>query len=84
MKVVDRIIDAKGKQVWLLLSLAVFAVYLVAPAALMPMLLVAAKAWAGLLIGWTADHAFFAAGDEWEWRRAGLMAACVLGMTLGV
>jgi hypothetical protein len=77
---------------WVLGFLCVVYVAWAAPVALQSLVLVAAKCWIGALSGYFADKSMFPYArpsvDEpfspWMYRRVGLMAAFIVGMTLGI
>lgn len=87
-----RALTATLLHAWVLGFLALCYVAWAAPLALESLVLVAAKVWSGALIGFGIDRAVFgfAAPDlenpnaAWMARRAGVIAACVLAVALGV
>ena len=87
-----RALTATLLHAWVLGFLAVCYVAWSAPLALESLVLVAAKVWFGALIGFRTDSAVFsyaqpsaeAPNGAWMARQAGVIAACVLGLALGV
>lgn len=89
----DQYLTVKLLHAWILGFLAIGYVGYAAPLALQSLVLVAAKVWLGALMGFSIDKAVFgkerpenseATHAAWMARRAGVIAACVLGMSLGV
>lgn len=82
----DRYLTVKLLHAWVLGFLAVGYVGYAAPLALQSLVLVAAKVWLGALMGFSIDKAVFPKEltHAAYARRAGVIAACVLGMALGV
>jgi hypothetical protein len=81
--------DVHLKHVWALGLVALAALGVIAPAALVSMLLVVAKVYVGMLAGWFGSKAFFALTSgpgsvHDEYLRAIIIAACIIGMATGV
>lgn len=80
------------KHAWILGLLSLGYVAWVAPVALQSMALVASKVWFGAVIGYWVDRALFdyaRPGDDdindgWMYRRTAVVAACILGLSLGI
>lgn len=83
---------AKMLHVWVLGALALAYLAVFAPTALESMILVSGKVWVGALSGYGIDKALFdyarpdddAPNPDWMLRRALVVAACVLGLAVGV
>ena len=82
----------KLKHAWVLGFIMVLYVAWTAPVALQSMALVSAKVWFGALSGYWIDKALFDYArpdgedpvEDWMYRRAIIVAACILGLAMGV
>ncbi len=82
----DRYLTVKLLHAWVLGFLAIGYVGYAAPLALQSLVLVAAKVWLGALMGYFLGRAVFPndGTDATRFCRVAVMAAAVVGMSLGV
>lgn len=91
-EVKEKVRNAKLKHAWALGLLSLAYVAWVAPVALQSMALLASKLWLGCVAGFWIDRALFDYArpdddemhDGWMFRRAAIVCAAMLGMTIGV